>query len=149
MEKTPKNPLGAGRKRLVTPEVMDKIYAILTVGASLKDAAEFLEIGATTIRKAKRDNPEFGRGVRKAIKNGKIRLIQKVGNAANWQAAAWMLERKWGKEYGRKDKIEHGGKIKTDNHTTIDFSSLTDDELLKFERAAAGRANRIGEPSAN
>lgn len=36
-------------------------------------------------------------------------------------------------------KVEHAGKVSTANKTTIDLSGLSDDELLKFERAFTGR----------
>lgn len=53
-----------------------------------------------------------------------VALIQKAAQNGNWQAAAWWLERKYPKEWGRKDKFDFGGqgeiKIKIERVKTTD-----------------------------
>jgi hypothetical protein len=39
-------------------------------------------------------------------------LLKKMRKAGAWQAAAWMLERKWGSEYGSKNNTTHDGTVK-------------------------------------
>lgn len=87
-----------------------KVYAILAVGGSLDDAADYLEIARSTLNLRLEKNPQFRKGVDRATAKGKLRLIKKVGKAQPWQAAAWMLERKWGKEFGKKLDVMSGGK---------------------------------------
>lgn len=99
-----------GPKFKIGPAEEKQIFAILSVGGSLADAADCLGIHRETlINQGKRD-PKFSKGMMKAAAKGKISLIRRVGKAPQWQAAAWMLERKWGEEFGKKDKLEHTGK---------------------------------------
>lgn len=106
-----------GPKPKITDEVKREIYAIVSVGASLKDAADYLGVSQECIYKIKQKDPEFYRGVKKAAKSGKIKLIKKVGSAKAWQSAAWMLERRWGKQFGRKDHVSQtvNGELKHDH----------------------------------
>ncbi len=133
----------SGRKPKVTPEVEKQIYGILSTGGSLKDAADYLEINASTIRRHKAACPRFARGVMKAVKSGKIRLIQKVCKSAAWQAAAWMLERRFGEEFGRKDKHEltgkNGGAVKFKQEAE-DLDQLTLEELRQYRELRAKAA---------
>lgn len=94
-----------GPKPKVTPEVMRQVYAVLKVGGSLADAAGVIGCSCRTLRNARRDNPDFSLGIKRAIRDGKVRLLSKMGKAKAWQAAAWMLERRWGKQFGRKDRV--------------------------------------------
>lgn len=83
---------------------------MLQVGCSIFDAADVLGIDRSTIQNHRKASPKFSAGVNRAIASGKKRLIEKVGKAKPWQAAAWMLERKWGREYGKKVDVTSGGK---------------------------------------
>ena len=124
-----------GPKPKIGPKEEAEIFACLTVGASLKDAADYLGVNYSTVRRHRIDSPKFAQGTIKAISKGKIHHLNKIGKAPQWQASAFMLERKWGAEFGRKDKLEHTGKnngpIKLS--TTTDLSKLTIDELTTFE----------------
>lgn len=104
-------PQKRGPKPKIGPEEERKIYAILATGASIRDAADVLGIGRATINDHKRDTPKFRKGVDRAIASGKTRLIKKVGKAKPWQSAAWMLERKWGAEFGRRETIHQEHKV--------------------------------------
>lgn len=88
---------------------------------------EWLEKG----RNGRAGYTSFLRDVEEAQRKAEDRLVTIVSNAAldQWQAAAWLLERKNYKRWGRKDKLEAEVNIKTD------MSSLTDEQL---EQLAAG-----------
>jgi hypothetical protein len=137
-----------GRKRGPKPKIglaeKVKVYNWLQVGASLADCADLLRVSRDTFWAAMRADPAFRTGVKEAIKDGKLRLVKKVGNAKPWQAAAWMLERKYGQEFGRKDRHEHtganGGPIKSETKVgPLDLTKLTDTDLetLRELRAKA------------
>jgi len=102
-------------KRGPKPKINDKveadIIACLTVGASLRDACDYVGLDYKTIYNRRRNDEEFSNRLNKAVKKGKILHIKKIGKAPQWQASAFMLERKWWKEYGRRDRVkaEHTG----------------------------------------
>lgn len=96
-----------GRKPVITEAERRIIYGILTGHGSLDDAAGFLEIDLSTIYRTMHADEDFAKGVKRARKIGKRKLIAKVGKANAWQAAAWLLERRHGKEFGRHDKVDH------------------------------------------
>lgn len=98
----PKNKIGDAERQ--------RVLDIVGLGASLRDAADIIGVGYRTLFRERKRNPQFGKGVVAAVKEGKLKLIQKVSNADAWQAAAWMLERKWGAEYGKKLDVSSGGK---------------------------------------
>jgi hypothetical protein len=106
-------------KRGPKPKIGDKekaeIIAIVKVGGSLNDAADIIGIARDTLNRALRDDPKLRKGVDRAAATGKLRLVRKVGaNKQPWQAAAWMLERKWGREYGKADIVAHEGTVKVE-----------------------------------
>lgn len=142
-----------GPKPKIDAAAETRIIDILTACGTLKDACGVLGIDTSTLRRYRLAHPEFTRRVIQAEKEGKLKLIRRVGDANAWQAAAWLLERKFGAEFGRRETIKQeitgkdGGPIRQE--TTIDLTKFTDEELLKFEEAAAGRANRISTPSRN
>ena len=95
-----------GPKPKIGDKERDDVFACLSVGGSLADAAGYIGVNASTLRRAKAADPEFARGVRQAVLKGKIHHLNKIGKAKQWQASAWMLERRWGKQFGRKDKLD-------------------------------------------
>lgn len=144
---------GRGRPLKIDAEVERRILDIVVVGGSLEDAAHIVGVSPRTLRLYKAKRPIFNRGVLKAQKDGKLKLIKKVGKAGAWQAAAWMLERKYGAEFGRRETIKqeitgkNGGPIQ--QKTTVDFSQFSDEELLKFDQAAARGAGGVSPASRN
>ncbi len=139
-----------GPKPKITDDDRKTVLATVGVGGSLQDAADLIGVDYKTLYRLRQADPEFANGVKQAVKAGKLKLIKKVGKASSWQAAAWMLERKWGREYGRKDRHEHtganGGPIQT-----LDLTRLTESELEQLERLAdkAGGRFKTPEPSGN
>lgn len=95
-----------GRPIKIDGKAKKIVYAWLTAGGSLRDAADYLEVDYKTIYRMRQRDASFAKGVNKAIKAGKKKLLDKMGKAKPWQAAAWMLERRWGKQFGRKDKLD-------------------------------------------
>lgn len=100
-------PKGSGL--VITAEKKREIFAILSIGASRNDAADYIGVGRTTLHDLIEKDEDFAEQVKKAESAGKIKHMKKVGNAPAWQASAWMLERKWPKEFGAKQQLEHTG----------------------------------------
>ena len=118
-----------------------QILAVLEAGGSLSDAAAVAGVDYTTVYRLRKADPKFARGVRQAVRAGKYRLIQKVSSNASWQAAAWLLERRWGKQFGRKDQHqhEHKGVIKL-LPMKLDGDVELEDEESEGQRAVARAA---------
>jgi len=74
---------------------------------------------------------EFLDTIMRAMELSRPRLEMIVSKAAeqDWKAAAWILERRHPKDYGRKEYIE--SKDRTGEPDEIDLSKLPDEELLK------------------
>lgn len=85
-------------------------------------------------------------GFLEAIKKGEKTLI--TANLANiqvaakkqWQASAWVLERRFPNEYGRRDKLELSG----DASNPLRYANLSDDELDAKLKEARERLDRYG-----
>lgn len=80
----------------------------------------------------------------------------KTASKTNWQAAAWRLERKDPKRWGRQDKVigelsgPGGSPIPTTTENISGMSQEEKDELLirHYERIKRQRAAQAGEPAA-
>jgi hypothetical protein len=68
---------------------------------------------------------EFARRVRMAESRGELGLIVRIRRAAeeNWGAAAWLLERRHSKRWGKK--------------TTVDVRQMTDEQITRLLTAEA------------
>jgi hypothetical protein len=106
------------QKRGPKPKIGDKqrteAIAIVKAGGSLNDAADIIGVARDTLNRHLRDNPKFRKGIDRAAASGKIRLVKKVGKSRPWQAAAWMLERKWGDEFGKRVDVQHDGGLRVE-----------------------------------
>ena len=110
----------------LTAEVQDQIVQALRLGAHLETAAAYAGVTARTVREwrqrgrteqarvdggeAKAPAPKerkyvlFAAAVEKALADAELRYIGIVGKAAlsQWQASAWMLERRHPERWGRR-----------------------------------------------
>jgi flavin-dependent dehydrogenase len=125
-----------------------QVLAVVGVGGSLRDAAGIIGCTAQTIRNHMRGDPTFLAGVRKAAKSGKMKLVQRVANAPAWQAAAWLLERRFGAEFGRKEfkeiRSRRTVKHEHEHRHAVDLDAIARD----LEQFAGGRipADGNGQP---
>lgn len=97
---------GKGRPRIITDANEKEILAILSIGGSRNTAADYVGIGRTTLHDHIDRGGSFSEQVKRAEASGQLKHLKKVGGADQWQASAWMLERKWPDEFGRKDRHE-------------------------------------------
>lgn len=118
-----------GPKPKIDAKTEAEIIACLTVGASLRDAAAYVAVDYMTLYRKRQNDPRFANRLIQAVAKGKLHHIRKIGKASQWQASAFMLERKWWKEFGRKDKVqqEHSGPegepIKTETTHVFDHDA--------------------------
>jgi len=105
-----------GRPTKFVPETIDRILLALKGGNYIETAAAFAGVNKTTLYEwlklgaAEEEGPyrDFSNAVEESIAIGEATDVQRVGNAGkdDWRAAAWRLERRHSKRWGRKEHIE-------------------------------------------
>ena len=100
MSAQPSSPSGAAN---LTDVAIGKVFACVSVGASLKDAADYVAIPISDILARRRTDAQFASGLRQATRQGKVHHLNKISKSPSWQASAWVLERRWRKQFGRNE----------------------------------------------
>jgi transposase len=114
----------AGRKTKLTPQVQEKMVQALSVGATREHAYQYAGISHEAfynwLEKGEAGKPlyvEFYEAVKNAEAQaavGWLALIDSAARAGQWQAAAWKLERRYPKVWGRQTvehTVQHGGPV--------------------------------------
>ena len=132
-----------GQPSKLTPETVDRLKNALIAGSKIESACIYAGISKGVYyqwkEKARADIEagkvtqyvEFLDTIMRAMELSRPRLEMIVSKAAeqDWKAAAWILERRHPKDYGRKEYIE--SKDRTGEPDEIDLGKLPDEELLK------------------
>lgn len=126
-----------GRPSKFTPETIKKLTDAIRLGATYELAAKSAGISYQTFNEwregrlmpkgtTSEQKREFVEAIQKAEGDAVVQWLAKIEKAANdgaWQAAAWKLERRYAREYGR-NVHEHVGK--DDAPLTIVFQARED-----------------------
>lgn len=112
----------AGRKTTLTKEVIELVCGHIEGGLSNRDAAKLSGISETSfyewISRGEKDKEknkktiyaEFADNIKASMVVFKAWNLQQIRNAAkqtkHWTAAAWLLERKFPEEFGKKLNIK-------------------------------------------
>lgn len=114
--KKPKNP--GGRPLKLNKKLIEKISNAIRVGAYVETAATYAGVQKSTFYEwlklgASQPNTlyeKFSNAIEKAMADAELRDLQTIDKAAtvgaNWKAAAWRLERKFPRKWGRFDRME-------------------------------------------
>ncbi len=73
---------------------------------------------------------------------GEVGLVIKAARDGDWRAAAWLLERRFGERWGRRDRLEQVPEVKpTDEATDLDreIERLLEEEMAARERESASQ----------
>lgn len=100
------------RPRKNTPSAKERIIEAVGLGATYERAAAAGGIGYSTLREWILADAEFAEAVKQAEAqraNEALSAIRRAARDGQWQAAAWLLERRYPGEYGRTVQ-EHRGK---------------------------------------
>ena len=92
-----------------TPEVEKRIMEALQAGTSRRGAAEYGGIDQTTLITWMQRFPDFANAVVAAEAQTELRAVLTIRQAitgGDWKAAAFWLERRRNKEWGRQVKVE-------------------------------------------
>lgn len=110
----------AGRRSKLTPEVQKIILETLRIGATFEAAAGRAGVSVSAInewrrrghggdrRKSSKAMAAFAIAVDRALAEAETSLVGIVRKAANtqWQAGAWLLERRWAGQYSVRAKLD-------------------------------------------
>lgn len=149
-----------GRPTKLNDALIVKICDAIRGGNYIEVAAAYAGINKDTLyrwlkmgARSKRQtiHRRFSDAVEKALADSEVRDVLLIANAAKtqWQAAAWRLERKNFKRWGRKDRVElTGGE---DEHGAPKMPEIRI-ELVRPEGKGSARIRHIpamGEPTPN
>lgn len=111
---------GRGRPAKLTDEITRTITQAIAAGNYQRTAMKLAGIGESTFyqwlelgRQGRKPYKEFAESVEKAQAQAEARNVAIIEQAASesWQAAAWWLERRFPDDWGRKERVEHGGNV--------------------------------------
>lgn len=128
-------------KTKLTPQLQEIIGNNITLGMPLKFAAEAAGITEVTfynwLKRGEAESKgqffEFAEHVKackaKAVQLH-LKLITKAATDGSWQASAWILERRYPEEFGRKDRLELDANM---NHSgEVNLHTLSDEDLMEI-----------------
>jgi hypothetical protein len=127
---------GRGRPRKLTAAITERLCHALSIGTTHADACRYAGLSYRTYRrhlargeaeaerleahprsrpkKSERDFLHFCQAIKRAEAVGVLRMLARINEAAShhWQAAAWLLERLYPQDYGRRvHYIRHSGQV--------------------------------------
>lgn len=117
---TPEEGRHQGRPSKLTPEVVARIEELTTAGCSMRETATVVGLDYSTIKKWLKRGRESKSGehftfftrISRARERCTASLTEFIQKAApqDWRAAAWMLERRAPKRWGKTQSVEVSGK---------------------------------------
>ena len=148
-----------GRKTTLTPLIHKRIVEAVAVGVPIKMAAEGAGVGERSvynwIEKAEKGNKKYVRfwqELQKAKANQVKWCLEKITHEADkgtWQAAAWILERKYPQEFGRLIH-DHQGTIVNRHEYLIALRIANDEDTVEaIHRSIEGSQSLMRDPGRN
>lgn len=147
-----------GAPLLLTPEMQDRIVALVRSGNYIDTATRIAGISKETFyswcrRGHKGEQPfkNFLVAVERAAAESEAINVGLIERAATkqWQAAAWYLERRYPKKFGRSDKLalsnDPENPLTDAKGDQMDLTKLSIEEL-KLMRALREKARVVEEP---
>lgn len=128
-----------GRKLKLNEELIKQITSLIEIGVYNKVACQSVGIDESTfyiwMRKGEQSIAEnkhdiyrrFYEEVKKAESKSMVRHLTNIVKASqegNWQASAWILERRYPELWGRKDRMN----LETDNGIVVKIEKVNPDD---------------------
>lgn len=91
-----------------THETIEIILNALSDGMTQRDASMLAGISEDTLCLWKRSNSELSEQMRRKVIEYKQKLMKTIERASekDWKASAWLLERKFKRDFSREPKLE-------------------------------------------
>jgi len=125
----------------LTAALAEEIYAAIRAGAIFADAAAHAGVAQSTfhewLRKGRRDGARdpyrsFVVGLDRALADFKVGALSSIHGADEWQARAWMLERRFPDQFGRRTRVD--ASVQHRFQPVLDVSKLEPAELAELRR---------------
>lgn len=118
-----------GRPRALDDTKRGQVCALVSAGAGLRQAAEYVGCSHSTLCREARRDAGFREQLRRARATTQLAPLQSMRQAAqtNWRAAAWMLERSDPEQYGRNFRNKFG--LKELRALARDLMTIFDEEI--------------------
>jgi len=87
---------------MIQKEQWENVLKAIASGLNNDDACDSAGISRSIFYKKIKDDLDFLDTYKKAKIQFKLTHIQKISKAENWQSSAWLLERKFAEEFGKK-----------------------------------------------
>jgi transposase len=116
------------RPRTLDAEAMDRVVEATRKGLTRAVAAGLAGVSPTTLYKYLRQDAEFAQRVKSAQRHGEEALVDLIREhaAQTWQAAAWLLERRYPERYGPpKQRLQHEVTPMTPEQAAAKYRELT------------------------
>ena len=151
-------------KEIISVEIITKVCNAVKLGMSIGRAATYAGISRQSYydwRKLGKEKPDsmyglFLENIRKAESEAEIKLLIDIQKDEAWQSKAWILERRFPNEWGRKDAlsvkaIPFRDKIARDASLDMRNLSIEDLQALKAiqERAMQPKLESTEEKETN
>lgn len=146
---------GIGRPCKLTPEAAERIAAAVADGVSREGAAQavgvhratlmhWLQLGREQAEGPYRDLADAIEKAEGACEREVVGVVRRAAESGNWQAGAWLLERKHPERYGRVDRLAVMGRVDTKVEVTVRYVDEADEppEVIDLEPAAHGATTR-------
>lgn len=135
----------AGRPTKKTEQRVEALLQSLRAGASRQRSAALAGIHRDTLHEWMKQDPAFSDAIEKAEAFAEARFLSRVATAAenerSWQAAAWILERRFPNEWRKREGVEFSGV----NGQAIEVKTIGDPaEEQRRLAAALGLLEQLG-----
>lgn len=135
----------AGRPTKKTEQRVEALLQSLRAGASRQRSAALAGIHRDTLNEWMKQDPAFSDAIEKAEAFAEARFLSRVATAAenerSWQAAAWILERRFPNEWRKREGVEFSGV----NGQAIEVKTIGDPaEEQRRLAAALGLLEQLG-----
>lgn len=128
-------------KSKLTPETKEKIGNNIKLGMPIKYAAQAAGISEVTFynwikwgeaqsKGIHREFVEYIKDCEAVSMQLHLKLITTAAKKGSWQASAWILERRFANEFGRKDKLELDANMK--HSGGLNLHALSDEDLMEI-----------------
>lgn len=121
----------------MTEEAIDCILRCVAAGLHPDRAAAAAGVSSSTMRNHKRRHPGFATQLKKAQADAEASFLSRIVRHSDerWQAAAWILERRWPERW--RQQTGNDLKVKVRNETPGPAAPAGEELTTYFEQLAA------------
>jgi hypothetical protein len=97
---------GGRPSKITRPDVQARILEAIRIGSTRRGAAGYAGISEDSLQNLLKSNSAFSEELKKAeaaVEPRMLSFIVKAANGGNWQASAWILERRLYNDYGKRE----------------------------------------------